>query len=116
VPTFAENVTRLRVAAATGTIAPDLARWALDVIGEQGPAAERLERRNLLLREAAARMSGSRWAKARRIEQEIQSIGSAPRLRKRSADVDGVRALVRRSLAAGPPPKSLRQLLRILDG
>ena len=110
--TFHENLARLRVAAATGRIPPDLARWALDTIGEQSPVAERLERRNELLRAAADRVSGSRWAKARRLEREIQALAARPRLRESFAD-DGVRAVVARALEAGPAP-GLRQLLRVL--
>lgn len=108
--TFAEQLARLRVAAATGVLPADVGRWALEAIGEQGAEAERIERRNLILREAASRVSGSRWAKARRLEQEIQAVRAGSRMRGQ----DGVRPLVRRALAAGPAPESLRHLLRVL--
>lgn len=112
-PTFADNLARLRVSAATGTIAPDVARWALEVIGEQGEAAARMERRNELLRAAVAGLSGSRWAKARRLEGEIRALGVRPALRERAAD-DGVRELVAEALEVAPAPESIRHLFRIL--
>jgi hypothetical protein len=113
VATFAANLARLRVAAVTGTVPPDLAAWAAETIADLSPVAERIEARNVILRQAAALMSGTRWAKARRLEAEIEALGS-PRLRQRSAPVDGVRALVADALEIAPAPKEIRQLYRIL--
>jgi hypothetical protein len=110
-----QQLARLRTATATGVLPRDLGMWALELLGELEPAAERVERRNALLREAAGRVSGSRWARARRIGQEIRALGMHPRLRERAAD-DGVRELVARALDVDPGlPTSLRQLLRVLD-
>jgi hypothetical protein len=109
-----QQLARLRTATATGALPRDLGMWALDLLAELEPAAERVERRNALLRAAAERLSGSRWAKARRIEREIAALGIAPRLRERSADA-GVRDLVARALDADPDmPRSHRHLRRIL--
>lgn len=112
----AEQLARLRTAVATGNLPRDLGLWALDLLGELEPAAERIERRNALLRAAAARLSGSRWAKARRLEAEIAGASSRP-LRTRSAGADGVRDLVVEALRADPAlPRSHRHLRRILEG
>jgi hypothetical protein len=110
---LAENLARLRVAVVTGKVPGDLARWALDTIAELAPAAERVETRNVLLRAAAARLSGSRWARAKRLEQEIGALAVSPRLRERATD-DGVRELVAHALEMAPAPE-FRQLLRLLD-
>lgn len=111
--TFAEQLARLRVAAVTGTVPPDLGRWAVEVIADLAPVAERLEARNVLLRAAAARLGGSRWARARRLEREIRTLAAGPRLCERAAD-DGVRELVARALELAPAPGEVRQLFRIL--
>ncbi len=111
--TFADNLARLRVAAVTGTVPPALARWAVDALAELAPAAARVEARNVLLRAAAARVSGSRWARARRLEREVKALGMAPRLRERAAD-DGVRELVAHAIEVAPAPGEIRQLFRIL--
>ena len=111
--TFAEQLARLRVAAVTGTVPRDLAAWAVEELEELAPAGERIEARNALLRQAAALVSGTRWAKARRLEREVRALGLHPRLRER-ADDDGVRELVARALDVAPAPGSLRQLLRLV--
>ncbi len=109
---FAEQLARLRVAAVTGVAPADLVCWAAKVIVELAPVAERVETRNVLLRSAAEQVSGSRWAKAVRLEREIRALSASPPLRERAAD-DGVRALVARALAVAPAPKSRRRLLRL---
>jgi hypothetical protein len=113
VGTFAEQLARLRVAAVTGTAPADLVRWAERTIAELAPVAERVEARNVLLRRAAALVSGSRWAKARRLEAEIASLARPPRLRER-ADDDGVRDLVAHAIDVAPAPGEVRQLFRII--
>lgn len=113
------QVARLRVAVVAGAPLPrDLGVWLLDILAELEPAAERIERRNGLLRSAADRMSGSRWARAARLESEIAAAEKSPRLRTRSADADGeVRDLIARALEADPgAPRSRRQLFRLLRG
>jgi hypothetical protein len=111
-----QQLARLRTATATGVLPRDLGLWALDLLDELEPAAERVERRNVLLRAAAARVSGSTWARARRLEREIRDLTASPRLRSRAAD-DGVRELVVRAIEADPDlPRSHRHLRRILEG
>jgi hypothetical protein len=115
VPTFADNLARLRVVVTTGRCPRDLAAWALEELEELAPAGERVDARNALLRRAADLVSGSRWAKAIRLERELRTLAASPRLRERAAD-DGVRELVARALEVDPDaPASRRQLLRILD-
>lgn len=111
---FTSQLARLRVAAASGRLPPDLGAWLVAELEAVAPAAERVEERNALLRAAAARMSGSRWAKARRLEREIQAC--AARLRERSALADdGVRELVHQALEIDPDlPRSIRQIFRVL--
>src|SRR6266540_989888 len=105
-----QQLARLRTATATGVLPRDLSMWALDLLGELEPAAERVERRNALLRAAAGQLSGSRWAKARRLERELDALDARP-LRTRSAAVDDVRDLVARALEADPDlPRSHRHL------
>lgn len=111
--TFAEQLARLRVAAATGTVPCDVAAWAVEELEELAPVGERIDARNALLRQAAALMSGSRWSRAARLEREVRAAASS--LRCRSADIDGVRDLVVRALELDPDaPTSIRQLHRIL--
>ncbi len=110
---LAEYVARLRVAATTGTIAPEVARWAAETIEEVGAAAERVAARNRLLREAASLVSGSTWAKARRLEREVKALAAHPALRERALD-DGVRDLVAEALDAAPAPQTARHLYRII--
>jgi hypothetical protein len=113
VPSYGEQIARLRVARETGRLAPDLGTWVLEELAELAPAGERVAARNALLRRAADLVTGSRWAKARRLEREIAALRS--RLRERAADVDGVRELVARALEVDPDlPTSRRQLLRVL--
>ncbi|MCM2332756.1 MAG: hypothetical protein NDI82_02280 [Anaeromyxobacteraceae bacterium] len=111
--TFAEQLARLRVAAATGVVPREVAAWAVEELEELAPAGERIDARNTLLREAAALVSGSRWAKARRLEREL---GAAAAGRGRTAaGADPVRDLVVRALQVDPAAAlSARQLARIL--
>lgn len=112
--TYTANLARLRVAASTGVLPEDLARWALEVAEEAAPAIERVQARNALLSQAAALVSGSPWAKARRLEREVEALRAHPALRERAAD-DGVRDLVARALEVDPRmPGSARHLFRLL--
>src|SRR5689334_19370623 len=109
---FTSQLARLRVAAATGRLPPDLGDWAVAELEAVAPVAERVDARNRFLQQAAARLSGSRWAKASRLARELEAAGS--RHCDRSAD-DGVRELVSRALEADPAaPRSVRQLFRVL--
>ncbi len=111
--TFADNLARLRVAAATGVVPADLVRWVIETISSSAPSAELKEARNIMLREAAARVSGTRWAKARRIEREIREVSQASPLSDHREE-DGVREFVAKALELAPPPESFRQLRRVL--
>ena len=112
-PSFGEQLARLRVARETGRLPADVAAWALELVVGLEPAAERVAERNRLLREAAGQLSGSRWARARRLQREIEALGSHPALRERASD-DGVAEIVARACELAPAPRSLRQLLTIL--
>lgn len=114
--TWAEQLARLRVAADTGHLPPDVARWAVEQLEELGPVGARIAARNARLRAAAALLSGSRWARAARLEAEIEALldGPGPRY-QRSAD--DVLALVREALEVAPEGRrrlEIRQLFRIL--
>lgn len=74
--TWAEQISRLRVAAAVGTLPRDLGEWVLAQLEAIAPAAARLEERDALLRGAVAGLSGSRWARARRLQRELLALGS----------------------------------------
>jgi hypothetical protein len=110
------QLARLRTAAATGVLPSDLGLWAIDLLEELEPATERIQRRNTLLRAAADRLSGSRWAKAGRLEVELRALDASRRFRTRAVeDVDGIRDMVARALQADPDsPHSRRQLFRLL--
>ena len=111
--TFGENLARLRVAAATGTIPLEVAQWAAEELAELEPVGERLEGRNALLREAVAGLSGSTWSKACRLQEEVRAARSCRR--GLPAAADPVRLAVVRALELDPgTPDSVRQLLRIL--
>jgi hypothetical protein len=110
--TFGEQLARLRVAAATGRLSQDLGRWVLRELERIAPVAAAREERDQALRAAVAGVSGSRWARARRLQRELLALGSG---RARAAEDDPVRAAVRRALALDADcPLSLRQLLRVL--
>lgn len=110
---LADLLARSRVAAATGVWPRDLARQVVDELTELAPLAECIEARNALLRAAAARLGGTRWAQGRRLQREIEALTSGAGERDEG---DGVRALVASALAVGPadPPRSMRALVRIL--
>jgi hypothetical protein len=105
---------RVRVASVTGAMTPELADELLAELSERARPSERHEVRNQLLRDAAALVSGSLFAKAKRLESEVR----AARAGRRSPgdDLDGVRPLVREAHRIDPDmPAGWRQLLRILD-
>jgi hypothetical protein len=87
----------------------------VETLAELAPVAALVETRNVLLRQAADLVSGTRWAKARRLEVEVEALRRPPRLRERAAD-DGVRELVALALDMAPAPGEVRQFYRILRG
>ena len=75
-----EQLARFRVAIATGRLPRDLGDWALARLTESLSAADRMRRRNALLREAAARIDGSLWAKARAVHELLECFRTYPAL------------------------------------
>jgi len=114
--TAAAFIARLNVAAVTGKLPEDVGRWAVQVCTEHLPAIARRLARDRHLRLAANLLSGSAWAKARRLEREIQIArgrrAHPVRVRMRSATVA---YHVRQALAIDPAtPASTRHILRVL--
>lgn len=110
---LAALLARVRVARVSGTMTPELAEELLAELSERASASERQRERNRLLRDAAALVSGSLHAKARRLESEVR----AARVGRRSPgdDVDGVRPLVWDAFRVDPSmPAGWRQMLRII--
>lgn len=112
--TAGDRIARLRVAIETERLPRDLGEELLELLtcGETGKRGglRRTARRNALLREAAGLLSGSLWAKATRLHEELTATEPRP-------DSDGVRALMLEAAAADrwcPCPTSIRQLHRIL--
>lgn len=111
------QLTRVRALIGAGAIPRDLGDWLLDLLEALEPAAERLARRDALLREAGERLSGSAWARAGRLVQEIRDQRLPRRLLTREAPLpDAVRDLVAQALAIAPAPRERRQLYRLLRG
>jgi hypothetical protein len=108
---FARQLARMRVAAETGVLPRDLARWALAELAAAGGDEARRELRDHLLRQAAGHLTGSTWARAHALRAELVAM---PRRR----DPRGaVRELLVEVLALDPDcPRSHRQLLRIIGG
>lgn len=115
--TAAAFLARLRVAGETGRLPPDVAAWAIQVCTEHLPATARRMARDRHLRAAALLVSGTTWAKARRLEQEILALrGRRPHRPARGIGAT-VTARVRQALVIDPEtPSSMRHLLRIVTG
>lgn len=111
----ADQLARLRVAVATGKLPPDLGRWLLG----QFDATSRHPRgrRDDLLRQAAARIHGSDWSKAREIHELLLMFREYPGLAKSAWYHESNPAhWVQKAHRTDPwKPGSLRQVLRILD-
>lgn len=115
-PSFAENLARAADAAATGAAPAELVRWLAQTAIALAPVVDRARARNVLLREAAARVPGSRWAKAKWLEREI-AVASWRREQAPDRGNGDARALVARAMAVGPRARlSLRHLLALLAG
>jgi hypothetical protein len=92
---------------ARGMIPNDLLNWALGVFTATSVTAKR-ELRNALLRDAAAMVGGSTWARARRIHAEMLRTGPS---------LDEVGKMVNEAMAFVPGKRvmTLRNLLTILQ-
>jgi hypothetical protein len=118
--TAADFLARLRVASVTGRLPADVGAWAVQVAAEHLPDTARRMARNRYLRAGANMISGTTWAKARRLEQEILVVrglrarrGTRGRWRPREVTVG---YYVRAALAIDPStPASVRQILNILS-
>ena len=117
---YVRDLDRLKVARATGILPPEVGRWAVEQLSESMSVTTRRVARDRLLQEAARRLSGSTWAKARRLEREIRAVrGERPQPRRASGHVidTAITRAVREALALDPgAPTSLDQLVRILQG
>lgn len=116
--TAAAFLARLRVATETGRLPRDVGQWAVEALTEALPATARRMARDRALRAAANMLSGSPWARARRLEREILA---ARGLRPRRARVQPREATVAyhvaQALAIDPgAPTSMRHLLRVVTG
>ncbi|MBX5463685.1 MAG: hypothetical protein IRZ28_21690 [Steroidobacteraceae bacterium] len=111
----ADQLARLRVAAKTGVIPEDLARWVLWKLDplSRHPRGERDE----LLRRAAECIPGTRWHKARVILDLLSMFRIYPGLAKAAVYHETSAAhWVQRAHRIDPfGPQSLRHVLRILD-
>lgn len=117
VPGYADNLSRLRALCAAGLPLPlDLARWTVGIVETNAPAAVLRRRRDELLREAAAQLSGSAVARAAHLAQELARLERtwpAPAARQCADPVR--RLLIEARTIAGRPPASHRHLLRVLQ-
>lgn len=110
-PPFADQLARLRVAVATGTLPADLGAWAVSELAARADAADRRVLRDSLLVEAARTLlpDGSTWARAAALQAEIAALD------RRTGQLDAARELIALALEADQgTPRSARQLFRIL--
>ena len=109
---------RLQVASETGRLPVDVGRWAVAQLTDRLPQIARQNARNRHLRVAANLISGTTWAKARRLEQEVLAArGRRPRRARVRPREATVAYHVRQALALDPDtPASLRHLLRVVTG
>lgn len=113
---YADNLARLRALCAAAVPLPlDLAQWVVDVAEANAPAALLRRRRDELLREAAAMLSGSADARAGRLVAELARIERAWPAPAGRECADPVRRLLIEARTVGRPPGSRRQLLRVLQ-
>lgn len=104
----AEQLARLRVAIATGSLPRDVGVWALRRLLT---AAERRSARNELLREAARCVDGSSWRKAHTLHRIAASTHRSPAPMLSDAPSRYVSA----ALELDPGAQlSVRQLLRLI--
>lgn len=115
--TDAENLARLRIAAVTGRVAPDVAHWAIEHCARSVSAVERRAARNRLLRAAAAVHGGTPWANATHIHEQLEGLRLVPGAAAQVSNLPGTaRGLIAQAFIIDPRfPKDLRQVLRILQ-
>lgn len=103
-PPFADQLARLRVAAATGKLPADLGRWALAELAARADADDRRELRDRLLVEAGRALlpDGSTWARAETLAAHVAHRSRAHELVAAALEVDP------------ETPRSARQLFSIL--
>lgn len=114
--TDAEQIARLRVAIATGRLPSDLGDWALERVQRTFAAAERRAQRDALLRAAADRIGGSRYARASAVLAIVRAFDLAPGLLSAGwFDSETPQGLVQSALRLHPNlPRTRRHLLHIL--
>jgi hypothetical protein len=110
-----EQLARLRVATITGHLPPDLGRWAVARLAEGLPAREIQDTRNACLLQAARRLSGGPWARARRLAREVARARAVGPLAGAWPPNGTLAGEVAAALLIDPDlPTSPRHLLRVL--
>jgi len=113
---YADNLARLRALCSAELPLPaDLAQWVVDIAETSAPAAVLRRRRDQLLREAAAMLSGSDDARAGRLVAELARIERAWPAPAGRECADPVRRLLIEARRVSRLPASRRQLLRVLQ-
>lgn len=116
-PTDAEQLARLRVAVATGHLPADVGEWTLGRIETLERRLPRHAERDRHLRNAAAVLvpGGSRWAKARAVQEQLLRFRTMAAAGRGAEPGFGVTWHAWAALRVDPEtPASIRQLLRIL--
>jgi hypothetical protein len=109
-----EQLARLRVAVAL--MPRDLGEWVLSLVLRRIQSEDRRSRRNDLLLEAAARVDGSLWRKAREVSETIEYFRRYPGIAKAGVMVPGSPAeLVQQAWRIDTDLPRFRQVLSILS-
>ncbi|MBK7146790.1 MAG: hypothetical protein IPH76_16875 [Xanthomonadales bacterium] len=105
---------RLHVAAWSGRLPRDLGDCLIDIIGTMESRTQRRRERDVWLRRAASRFSGSAWVRAGIVRAELLVQAAERDAPCRDPDSDW-RGCVAAARAADPRIPSRKQLARILD-
>jgi hypothetical protein len=70
-PSTAEMLARLRVAALTGHLPADVAEWVLERLEDPEQGDDHRQRRDATMRALAASIPGTTWARARRLHRRF---------------------------------------------